>query len=349
MRFLESLPKETLKALQDITLRDVSVSITPSINSLSSLRSLDLAYATCRAQDLWQILAANAGTLEDLSLRYVVNYSLEPLFGGIIPDVTLRRLKSFKIKGIQLIDAGGISSLLGGCPELKRISIDILSSPSALAWSKVLLDLADLKYPPRSMESIIFSAPMASAEVWKSLCAFLMRSGQNIKSLYISANAAERVTAPFPSCLRNCLLSEMPQQTHLDRLVIIWPVGMDLDPRSVGNLSLTFSQITVLHICLPFPAVDYISTLLGVIKPFENLREIHFIFPVDGNGLLQNTEFDDIYTQEEVTRMMRDNLARNSITLINSFASRANVSHFSWSLYERSRNRSPIVFAKVGT
>ena len=326
--------------MQEITLRDIAVSPIPSLGLLSSLRKIDLAYTACKAPDVSRILSANASTLQDLTLRHVANYSPLPFFGGERENINLRKLKSLKIKGIQPVDSDGLMSVLGGCPELEKISVDILSLQSALVWSQVLKDLANPKFPVRNLKRIKFDAPMGCTEFWESLCGFLLRSGSAIESLYISANAAERLIAPFPSCLRRCLLSQMPQQLLLRRFVLIWPDGIGLDTQSVCELSQTFPRLFLLHIYHPFPAADYVSQLLNLIAPFKLLKEVHLVFPISVDGFLQNAEFVDTESQRAATNALKNNLSRKSETLIEAFSLDANVSRFSWCLYEYSRDRS---------
>ncbi|TDL28608.1 hypothetical protein BD410DRAFT_760025 [Rickenella mellea] len=321
---LRSLPLETISTLKSFKLRDLVFVRHQPVSSFASLRSIDLGYTSLKNTELHQLLLNNSGTLENLTLDWIIESSQVPFFSSF-QEMSLPSLKTFNWKGRQPCDCAGLQGLLHQCRDLLELRAEGLSESSALSWADVLAHLTQ-NCPKLACQQVAFGAPTASAAFWDAVSSFLSQNGGSLNELSISGSG-RTAPSPFPAALQNFFFRVMEPRHDMKRLVIVWRDSFGVDYETVCCLAPKYPMLELLHIYFTFPTTNSTSLtdLLRAVQPYHCLRQLHFVF--SGNG--------------EPSHNLRAEFMWKASGLS------ASLQRVSWSSYNLNANANPPVFVEL--
>ncbi|KLO20321.1 hypothetical protein SCHPADRAFT_637 [Schizopora paradoxa] len=279
--------REKIVKVQRFEIRDAALAVEETIiPSMSSLRSIILAYVSIENSLLWDLLGLNAGHLEELRLIWVKEKLNVPLLDNS-KEISLISLRHFELQGAVIPAVPkGFQDLLGDCEYLETFHVKSLSVQSANAWAKVLDHILRERpgEPLANMRSIAFGAPTHSTELWTQVSQFLLRCDDQLESLTLNAPVRLGISANhLPPALTEAFIDGMKRQPNLRRIIIMWRDDKGANAETISSLRSLAPFLEFLHVCLPYPLRDtqeqQVDALVDQFKQFSELRELHLVFP----------------------------------------------------------------------
>lgn len=347
---LGEIPIRILRQVKKLELRDVTIAFNPQIVYFNSLRQLDLGYVTVVNAELCEVLVANANTLEELHLSWIVESSQQHLF-GVVPHIQgrgkvapLPKLKSFRSKGPHMFNPSGLLVLFSEVDSFEDLHLESLSPASAIVWAHVMNQMTADEAPTiRGLQGVRFGAPISSTAFWDAAAQLISKSGGELRSIAINGSPKGAKT-PIPQSLQNYITGGMPSQPNLERLVIIWRDGTGVGEETLKSLHATADTLEFLHLMISFPTLDSVNRVLDLVAPFERLRQLHLVFPFHDDDAPAHIHLLQKQLQRDIRGKtgMCSELSERIVGILPS------LEYLSWTIYEYFRPEAqPSYFAKV--
>jgi hypothetical protein len=350
---LVELDPQVLNRVKTLKLRDLSTAHNPQMQYFTSLRSLDLGYVTVANKELCGLLAANAETLEELHLSWIVEASQLHLLAtgsngtrGAGKVVPLPHLKIFRSKGPHCFYIDGLKLLLSETKRLETFHLDSLSHAAALVWANMMNDITGDETnarPYSELKSVTLGAPINSNIFWDAAAKLVSTCGTQLESISMNGSPKGAKT-PFPQAFKDCFAGGMPVQPNLEKINIVWRDEVGVGEETVENIRSVAPRAEFLHILMEYPLVDGVNRLVDLFRPFESLRQLHMIFPLHDDNAPANILVSDarLKLDPDLSKKSCGEFIEKIAELLPS------LKYLSWSIYEYFRpGDQPSYFVRV--